>query len=286
MKIAPTLYAFLALLAHYHVGTEALFFRRFFQRIRDLCRNPAPTPVAPSAPVAPPTLRAPASPLAPMVSPVAPDGAPNSPIVVSPAATAPKAPAGPANAPTKAPTSPTGGDAPAAAPKSAPAPTKAPVAAAPGTVLCNVTVSVGSKSNPAGKFVNLGVDQSLANVINCLGPNDTEVHTQSSHVWWYKAPLELVFNFSQTQDVSGFLFWNYFEEGYDVDSIALDFFGAQNQRIASYTVVPRLGLTTAAGASLAERITLDATLRGIRSISAVLNATNGELDFQNLLFVS
>jgi hypothetical protein len=146
-------------------------------------------------------------------------------------------------------------------------------------------VSIGSKSNPTGKFVNLGVNQSLANVINCLGPNDTEVHTQSAHVWWNEAPLELVFNFSQTQDISGILFWNYFEEGYDVDSIALGFFGANNQRSANYTIVPRLGLTTA-GASLAERITLDAPVRGVRSIAAVLNSTNGELDFQNLLFFS
>jgi hypothetical protein len=111
------------------------------------------------------------------------------------------------------------------------------------------------------------------------------VHTQSAHVWWNEAPLELIFNFSQTQDISGILFWNYFGEGYDVDSIALDFFGANNQRSANYTIVPRLGLTTA-GASLAERITLDAPVRGVRSIAAVLNSTNGELDFQNLLFFS
>lgn len=173
---------------------------------------------------------------------------------------------------------------PSAPPKAPNRPVTAPLRPVPSTqVLCDVSISVGSKSNVAGRFRNIGVNQSLANVIDCLGPFDGEVHSQTSHVWWSPSPLELLFNFSNSYDISQLLFWNFNQEGYDVDTILLEFFGAQDQLVGRHNFVPRVG-TTVAGSIVAETVTFPATFRGVSRVSAILNAANGQLDFQNLLF--
>jgi hypothetical protein len=87
-----------------------------------------------------------------------------------------------------------------------------------------VTVTVGDKSNPNGSFVNIPLEQSLENVIDCFDVNEGEDHTQATHVWWNPGPLELVFDFGGVEyDLLEVNFWNYFEEGFDDDQIDFEF---------------------------------------------------------------
>ena len=76
-----------------------------------------------------------------------------------------------------------------------------------------------NRTNPSGRFQNVAEAQSLANVIDCLNITEGEVHTQSSHVWWNPAPLELVFDLSNEFTIDSFFFWNYFGEGLDRKSV-------------------------------------------------------------------
>lgn len=74
-----------------------------------------------------------------------------------------------------------------------------------------VSVTVGSLSNPSGRFVNVPTQQSLENVVDCLDINVGEQHTQTSHVWWNPGPLELVFDFGGIEyNLRDVYFWNYF----------------------------------------------------------------------------
>ena len=138
---------------------------------------------------------------------------------------------------------------------------------------------------------NLSTEQSLLNVNNCLDPDEGETHTQTSHVWWSPSPLELVFDFGQetTYTITGFQFWNYFGEQYDVDQIDMLFFDKKGVQLASsqQTIFPSTG-QNAAGVNgndiIAERIVL-VPINGVASISATLIGTNGQIDFQNMLFL-
>jgi hypothetical protein len=171
-----------------------------------------------------------------------------------------------------------------ASPPSAPTAAAAPSARA--GVVCDVSVAVGTaRSNAAGKFVNVAVNQSLANVVNCLGPSEGEVHSQTTHVWWNPSPLELVFSFTKDYDLSKVLFWNYNTEDYDVDSMLLEFYNVNGQVIGSLNVGTLALGRLENGLNMAETIAFPTVYRNVRRVSAVLNATNGELDFQNLLFV-
>lgn len=200
-----------------------------------------------------------------------------------------------------------GGPIPAPRPISAPVPfTSAPVPIIMSTVaptpvpiqLCPpfipVNVSLGNNSNPNGRFQNVAVAQSLLNMVNCLDPDAGEEHTQTSHVWWNPGPLEVVLtlgNVGETFTLQSFQFWNFFEEFYDVDSIGFRFLDKNGNRIMwvnESLYVPKLGRNSAGintNNIIAERIDLNSLVQGVSSVVVTFNSTNGQIDFQNILFV-
>lgn len=172
------------------------------------------------------------------------------------------------------------------------APTPVPIQLCPPFI--QVNVSVGNGSNPNGRFQNVPIAQSLLNVVNCLEPDEGEAHAQGSHVWWAPGPLELVFKLGEqdeTYTLTSFQFWNYFGESFDVDSIKLHFYDKNGERISSianHTYLPRLGENSNginANNIIAEVIELDVTMKGVSSVIGTFNSTNGQIDFQNLLFL-
>lgn len=159
-----------------------------------------------------------------------------------------------------------------------------PIQLCPGNIpVVNVTLG----PNSVGGFVNVSPEQSLANVINCLDPDEGEEHTQASHVWWSGGDLELVFNFDVDYLVTTIYFWNYFTEQYDVDGIDFAFYDMQGMLQRSFSVLPRMG-ENAAGANanniVAEEIPVEPFAKGSRVV-ATLNGTNSQIDFQNMVFV-
>jgi len=260
------------------------FWKRMLQN-GELDSMSAPLTSAPTAaPVAEPST------VAPIISTEAPTPVP----IDSPTATPTKVPitAAPITS-TEAPT-PATVDFPTAIPTTASPDTAGPtVSTQPsGIQLCSgnlpVTVVVGPNSNPAGGFVNVNEQQSLANVIDCLDINEGETHTQASHVWWNPAPLELIFDFGQEFSLRSIHFWNYFGEGFDVDQIDFVFFNSLNETTGTFTVEPRTG-EKALGQNnnpiVAETLPLPAGIQASR-VAATLTSSNGELDFQNFVFRS
>lgn len=171
-------------------------------------------------------------------------------------------------------------------------PTPLPDTATPTIQLCSdnipVTVSVGPNSNPSGGFVNVPTQQSLANVIDCLALDQGEQHNQQSHVWWNPGPLELLFDFDGTEyDLQAVYFWNYFGEQFDVDQIDFQFFNANNELVNTQTVLPRRGQNAQGNNDndiVAERLDLTPAVRA-SFVAALVIGTNGEIDFQNFVFV-
>ena len=132
---------------------------------------------------------------------------------------------------------------PVASPEPSPEPTPAPV---PPIQLCSdnipVTVSIGPRSNSDGGFVDVSTSQSLSNAVDCLGRDEAEVHTKTSHVWWNPGPLELIFDFGGVEyDLQEVFFWNYFGEGFDVDGIDFEFLDMEGQIVSTMSVLPMTG---------------------------------------------
>jgi hypothetical protein len=152
-----------------------------------------------------------------------------------------------------------------------------------------VTAALGPGSNPMGGFINFPTEQSLLNVVDyCLDPNEGEVHTEASYVWWEPGPLELVFTFSGTYNLRSILFWNYSGEDFDVDQITFEFFNATNISVLNYTVELRLGQNSDGSNTnpiVAETITLPDIIPTFQ-VSALLSATNNRLKFQNFVFLA
>ena len=146
-----------------------------------------------------------------------------------------------------------------------------------------ISVSLGD-SMSAEPFANRSASDSLASVVDAESASDFEFHTQSTHVWVSGGQLELILEFAEPYDLDRFHFWNYTSEAYDVDSIVLEFFGADGSLVSSTTVSdPMLGVPgDVAGAIYAEdfEIAVDAA----RSVRAVISGTNDQVDFQNLGF--
>jgi hypothetical protein len=155
-----------------------------------------------------------------------------------------------------------------------------------------VFVAVGPRSNPAGGFVE-PLQQSLDNIIDCLDPTMGEAHTKASHVWWNPGPLELLFSFGQdgdaeSYDISSILFWNYFGEDFDVDSIDFEFFSRNGVSLGTFFFNPRLGANAAAVNAndiVAEQVNLPMVISAVTNVTALLSSTNGQLDFQNFVFL-
>jgi hypothetical protein len=169
------------------------------------------------------------------------------------------------------------------------APTLAPI----GNILCAnngiLRLSVGSRSNVNGAFVDISSEEALLNVIDCLGPGDTETHNQQSHVWWVPHPLELVFDLTTQYTITDVLFWNHYEDFYNVDRIDFSFISNSGDTVI-YTFYPRDGINPAGinqNPITAERWTLPSPTSASK-ILAYMTAENTrvDLDFQNIVFLT
>jgi hypothetical protein len=119
-------------------------------------------------------------------------------------------------------------------------------------------------------------------------PSDGEEHTVTSHVWWRTSPLELIFQFDKGYYLTEVLFWNYFGEQFDVDQIELKFFTSDSVVEGNLTVFPILGRNSDGinnNDIIAERLRLNVNKDPVTTVSAVVTSTNGEIDFQNFVFL-
>jgi hypothetical protein len=161
--------------------------------------------------------------------------------------------------------------------------------AASGAVYLNkdlITVQVGPGTS-AGSFNNtFNGGQTIAKVIDAPSADAEEFHTQTSHIWFTAdqagGGLELLFDFQQEYDISTLHFWNYTEEGFDVDNVAFTFFNGANVQIGSLSVSPALG---SAPGIRAQDIALAAPIN-VRYVTAFLTGSNRQVDFQNIGFTA
>jgi hypothetical protein len=164
-----------------------------------------------------------------------------------------------------------------------PAPTQNALCASNGIL----RLSVGNRSNVNGSFVN-DTEESLLNVIDCLGPFDTESHNQS-HVRWVPQPLELVFELAAQYTITDVLFWNYYEELYSVDRIDFSFISNSSDTVNS-TFFPREGVDSSGinqNPITAERWTLPSPTNASKILAYMTaNDTNVDLSFQNIVFLT
>jgi hypothetical protein len=160
-------------------------------------------------------------------------------------------------------------------------------------VLCanngTLQLSVGSRSHVNGAFVNANPEQSLRNAIDCLGPGDTETHDQNTPVWWVPHPLELIFDLTTQYTITDILFWNYYEDFYNVDRIDFSFISTGTTVI--HTFYPRDGvysdLLNRNPIITAERWTLPSPTSASK-ILVYMTAVNAQLSlvFQNIVFLT
>ena len=93
-----------------------------------------------------------------------------------------------------------------------------------------------------GGFVNLPLEQSLFNIVDCLDITEGEAHSFAKHVFWSPGPLELLFDFGEVEyNLQSIFFGYYFVELYDIDQIVLEFFDLNGELTRTYTVFPIAG---------------------------------------------
>jgi len=154
----------------------------------------------------------------------------------------------------------------------------------------NITVQLGP-STPAvpNPFNNLGVTESLANVINASSASASEFHSSpTTHVWSTGAPLELRFDFGIEYDLKTLHLWNYHSESFDVDEIDFTFFDGSNALVGSLLdVFPLLGNGDGSDSTpiFAQDYALSFPSR-VRYVTAFLSGSNGQIDFNNLGFTA
>lgn len=149
-----------------------------------------------------------------------------------------------------------------------------------------ITVAVGSGTS-AGTFNNtFNNGQTIAKVIDAPSATATEVHNQTTHIWFTAdqvgGGLELLFDFQQEYDISTLHFWNYDGEAYDVDNVDFTFYNGSNTQVGTLSIQPALGSSPAIAA---QDIALAAPLN-VRYVTAFLTGTNRQVDFQNIGFTA
>jgi hypothetical protein len=151
----------------------------------------------------------------------------------------------------------------------------------------NISVEVGPGTDSTGSFNNTFAGGStIEKVIDAPSATAEEFHTQTTHIWFTAEAvgggLELLFDFGIEYDINTLHFWNYTEEGFDVDRVAFTFFDASNSNVGSLEIFPALGSSPGI---TAQDITLAAPLN-VRFVTAFLTGSNGEVDFQNIGFTA
>lgn len=148
----------------------------------------------------------------------------------------------------------------------------------------NTTVAVGAATTDGSFNNSFDGGQTIDKAIDAPSADAEEFHTQSTHIWFTAdspdGSLELEFDFGLDVDITTLHFWNYTSESYDVDSILVSFFDSDGALISNVAIQPALG---SSGGILAQDIALG-SLSGVRTATAVLSATNGQIDFQNIGF--
>lgn len=150
----------------------------------------------------------------------------------------------------------------------------------------NISVEVGPGTAP-GTFNNtFNGGQTIDKVIDAPSAEATEVHTQTTHIWFtadeFGGGLELLFDFQIEYDINTLHFWNYDSESYDVDEVDFTFFDGSNAEVGALSVSPALGSTPAIAA---QDIPLAAPLN-VRYVTAFLTGSNRQVDFQNIGFTA
>lgn len=120
-------------------------------------------------------------------------------------------------------------------------------------------------------------ESSLASVIDAASPTVFDRHTTSSHVW---AEGETIFYFDLQADyeLNAIHFWNFNEEGFDVDAIQFLFYDSSETLISQISVEPQIGFEDI----LAEDFAVD--VDNVRYVRAILTGSNGQVEFQNIGF--
>ncbi len=158
----------------------------------------------------------------------------------------------------------------------------------------NITVGLGSSHDEAvandpatGPFANVALGVSLDNIINAPAADAGELHDQSEHIWVSGGHLELVFDFGTEYDLLTLHFWNYHQEGYDVDNVAFTFFNSAGEQVGGLEVEPRLGNSSGTDADplFAEDYELDFP-GNVHYVNAWLTGSNNQVDFNNIGFTA
>ena len=149
----------------------------------------------------------------------------------------------------------------------------------------NMLVSLGPGMAP-DPFANRTTAESLRNAVDLSSPDQTELHTQQSHVWVRGNPLELHFDLLEDYRLLTLHFWNYHSESYDVDDIVLTFFDSSGAEIgAPFQASPRLGNEAGSDSVpiMPETFKIG-TPSPVRSVRVVLSSTNNQIDWNNIGF--
>lgn len=154
----------------------------------------------------------------------------------------------------------------------------------------NISLSLGAATTAridgpewAGPFSHRSTQDSLVSAIDAPSADSSEKHTATTHVWAI-GTLELAFDFRQPYKLKTLHFWNYFNEGFDVDIIDFKFFDAKKAKVADLIVEPALGKKNDDDLMFAEHINLNIP-HGVQYVSAVLTSSNKMIDFGNIGFI-
>lgn len=146
----------------------------------------------------------------------------------------------------------------------------------------NIAVAVGAGTTATTSNNTFNNGQTINKVIDAPSAAASEVHTQTTHIWFSGGGLELLFDFGIEYNISTLHFWNYNGESFDVDQVDFTFFNGLGANVGTLTVFPALGSTPNI---FAEDIILAAPLN-VKNVTAFLTGTNGEVDFQNIGFTA
>tara|TARA_R110000787_G_scaffold207467_1_gene317498 strand:+ start:659 stop:1294 length:636 start_codon:yes stop_codon:yes gene_type:complete len=146
----------------------------------------------------------------------------------------------------------------------------------------NISVQVGAGTTATTSNNTFNSGATIDKVIDAPTAASSEIHSQSTHIWFSGGGLELLFDFGQQYDLTTLHFWNYNGESFDVDNIDFTFFDDGNNQVGMLSILPDLGTTPNI---FAQDIPLVAPLN-VQFVTAFLTGSNDQVDFQNIGFTA
>ena len=146
----------------------------------------------------------------------------------------------------------------------------------------NISVQVGAGTTATTSTNTFNSGATIDKVIDAPTAASSEIHSQSTHIWFSGGGLELLFDFGQQYDLTTLHFWNYNGESFDVDNIDFTFFDDGNNQVGMLSILPDLGTTPNI---FAQDIPLVAPLN-VQFVTAFLTGSNDQVDFQNIGFTA